>query len=97
LVSLLPFGIFGKPTTLYTLLLLKSSRIDQKLEKATTPKITERYILLANNEPISMPTPTNAAWGELLILKVCLVDKSTVFFLNMQVLWVFACDMRAMP
>ena len=37
-----------------------NSRIDQKLEKAITPKITDRYILLANSEPISMPTPTNA-------------------------------------
>ena len=38
----------------------KSSRIDQKLEKAITPRITDRYILLANNEPMSIPIPTKA-------------------------------------
>ena len=38
----------------------KSSRIDQKLEKAITPRITDRYILFANSEPISIPIPTKA-------------------------------------
>ncbi len=38
----------------------KTSKIDQKQEKAKTPKMTEAYVLSANNENTNAAKPTNA-------------------------------------